>query len=116
MSNLRLIAHHPFNCLVARANICASRGGCVRGGRHVCCVCVCVCVCVVAAICVCDLHLCGGDMWHTRAQGRWTALIYAAAEGHADCVRLLLDAGADKDAKDQVRASGRVVWRWACCC
>jgi hypothetical protein len=27
----------------------------------------------------------------------------AAANGHAQCVRLLIDAGADKDAKDDVR-------------
>jgi hypothetical protein len=27
----------------------------------------------------------------------------AAANGRADCVRLLIDAGADKDAKDNVR-------------
>jgi hypothetical protein len=37
-----------------------------------------------------------------RAQGGSTALIRAAG-GHADSVRLLLDAGADKDAKDDVR-------------
>ena len=38
------------------------------------------------------------------------ALICAAENGHADCTRLLLDAGADKEAKDVVR--GRV--RSAC--
>ena len=32
-----------------------------------------------------------------------TALIIAAANGHADCVRLLLDAGADANARDGVR-------------
>ncbi len=32
-----------------------------------------------------------------------TALICAALNGRADCVRLLIDAGADKDAKDHVR-------------
>jgi hypothetical protein len=32
-----------------------------------------------------------------------TALILAAARGHADCVQLLIDAGADKEAKDRVR-------------
>jgi hypothetical protein len=36
-------------------------------------------------------------------QDRWTALICAVANGHADCVRLLIDAGVDKDAKDDVR-------------
>jgi ankyrin repeat protein len=39
----------------------------------------------------------------TRTQSGCTALIYAAANGHADCARLLLDAGADKNAKDVVR-------------
>ncbi len=37
------------------------------------------------------------------AQDGRTALMWAAAEGHADCARLLLDAGADKEVKDQVR-------------
>ena len=32
-----------------------------------------------------------------------TALIWAATEGKADCVRLLLNAGADKEATDEVR-------------
>ena len=41
-----------------------------------------------------------------RAQCEGTALINAAVNGHADCVRLLLDAGADKEAKTIVR--GRV--------
>ncbi len=30
-----------------------------------------------------------------------TALIFAVANGHVDCARLLLEAGADKEAKDQ---------------
>ena len=38
------------------------------------------------------------------AQYGGTALIGAARFGHADCARLLLDAGADKEAKDNVRA------------
>jgi hypothetical protein len=29
--------------------------------------------------------------------------MYAAGNDHAECVRLLIDAGADKDAKDWVR-------------
>ena len=36
------------------------------------------------------------------AQKGSTPLIDAAASGHADCVRLLLEAGAQKDAKDSV--------------
>ncbi len=31
--------------------------------------------------------------------------MWAAEKGRAECVRLLLDAGADKDAKTNVRAS-----------
>ncbi len=38
-----------------------------------------------------------------KPQWRSTALILAAANGHAKCARLLLDAGADKDAKNNVR-------------
>jgi ankyrin repeat protein len=36
------------------------------------------------------------------AQDGRTALMRAAGEGHADCARLLLDAGADKNAKSKV--------------
>jgi ankyrin repeat protein len=38
----------------------------------------------------------------SNAQLGRTALVIAAARGHADCVRMLIDAGADKDAKDRV--------------
>jgi hypothetical protein len=37
-----------------------------------------------------------------RAQIGGTALIRAATCGHAECTRLLLEAGADKDAQDKV--------------
>ncbi len=40
-----------------------------------------------------------------RAQCGDTALTRAAAKDHSDCLRLLLEAGADKDAKNEVRAS-----------
>ncbi len=40
-----------------------------------------------------------------HAQFGWTALIRAAEKGHADCARLLLDAGADKSATEKVLAS-----------
>ncbi len=55
----------------------------------------------------------GGHTWWAahlgrRTQDGRTALMFAAMEGHADCARLLLDAGADKDAKDIVRASAGV--------
>ncbi len=45
----------------------------------------------------------------TLAQHGRTALICAAATGYADCVRLLLNAGADTNATDGVRAN-----RFAC--
>ena len=41
----------------------------------------------------------------SHAQFGCTALMLAAEKDHADCARLLLDAGADKNAKDEVRAS-----------
>ncbi len=41
-------------------------------------------------------------IWHSLVQFGWTALILAAREGHADCARLLVDAGADKEAKNEV--------------
>jgi hypothetical protein len=40
------------------------------------------------------------------AQDGRTALMRAANNGHADCVRLLLDAGANKNAKDRVCVVG----------
>ena len=45
---------------------------------------------------------------HTHAQYGKTALMYAAENGWSDCVQLLLDAGADKNAKNQVRARAGV--------
>ncbi len=39
---------------------------------------------------------------HTQTQDGSTALICAAANGHMAFVQLLLDAGADKEAKDKV--------------
>jgi hypothetical protein len=38
-----------------------------------------------------------------RSQHGHTALMYAAVSGHADCARLLIDAGADKEATSGVR-------------
>jgi hypothetical protein len=54
--------------------------------------------------------LCGGF----AIQDGWTALIFAAANGHAPCTRLLLDAGADKNAKTNVRICSLPV-STACC-
>ena len=45
---------------------------------------------------------------HAQKDGK-TALMCAAMKGHADCVRLLLDAGAYKEATDGVRVSNRSV-------
>ena len=42
----------------------------------------------------------GGE---SDSQGGWTALSIAAARGRTDCARLLLDAGANKEAKINVR-------------
>jgi ankyrin repeat protein len=40
---------------------------------------------------------------HMHMQAGSTALIRSAASGRAECVQLLLDAGADKNAKANVR-------------
>jgi hypothetical protein len=40
----------------------------------------------------------------SRIQNEETALIRAAVHGRTDCVRVLIDAGADKEAKNTVRA------------
>jgi ankyrin repeat protein len=42
---------------------------------------------------------------HVHAQMGFTALMMAAEDGHIDCVRLLLDAGADKNAEENVRGT-----------
>jgi hypothetical protein len=42
-------------------------------------------------------------------QGGWTALIRAAVNGQADCARLLIDAGADKEAKTNVRRASVLI-------
>ena len=38
-----------------------------------------------------------------RSQTGWTALMMTAEYGHADCARLLLDAGADANVVAKVR-------------
>jgi hypothetical protein len=43
-----------------------------------------------------------GRHLNQRLQGGSTALMWAVLAGHVDCVRLLLGAGADKEAKDKV--------------
>ena len=56
-----------------------------------------------------------GHISGRRAQYGMTPLIRAAENGRADCARLLLDAGAEKEAKNGVRArsgggEGAVIW------
>ena len=41
------------------------------------------------------------NVCHSQTGG--TALISAAEKGHTECVRLLVESGADKDAADNVR-------------
>jgi hypothetical protein len=59
--------------------------------------------------CLVFFVLCIGDGWRCTDCGEsvsqygYTALMYAAVRGHADCLRLLIDAGADKDTKSNVR-------------
>ena len=36
-------------------------------------------------------------------QDGWTALIYAAQQGHLSCLEVLVEKGADLNAKDNVR-------------
>ena len=43
------------------------------------------------------------------AQSGRTALVWTARNGHADCARLLLDAGADKNATDSWVRSDRCI-------
>jgi ankyrin repeat protein len=42
-------------------------------------------------------------------QDAWTALMCAAAHDRADCVRLLIEAGADKDIRNNVCVDGRLL-------
>jgi hypothetical protein len=56
----------------------------------------------------------GAVLFGTRAQNGSTALILTAQRGHADCARLLIDAGADANVKDEVRSSVLFVYRYAC--
>ena len=54
------------------------------------------------------LHVCAWFAYSAAAaaaQYGWTALSMAAENGHADCARLLLDAGADTEATTNVRAT-----------
>jgi ankyrin repeat protein len=65
---------------------------------------------------VCCLVDAGGadaDGGESDSQDGNTALIRAAAKGHANCVRLLIDAGADKDIRNTVRHRPPLLgWPW----
>ena len=52
-----------------------------------------------AGVCVCGTLY----MFESDSQHGSTALILAAQYGYADCARLLIDAGADLDARNEVR-------------
>ncbi len=46
----------------------------------------------------------GARMRHVyRKQGGWNSLTWAADEGHAKCVRVLMEAGANMELKTNVR-------------
>ena len=49
------------------------------------------------------------------AQDGDTAMIRASVNGCTDCVRLLVDAGADKDAKNHVRVHCCIASLQCCC-
>jgi ankyrin repeat protein len=51
-----------------------------------------------------------GRLCVCQPQGGSTALICAAAEGHIECVRLLVESGANKDVKNKVRALGLLLF------
>ena len=46
-------------------------------------------------------------------QDGWTALMWAAPNGHDAAITALLEAGADANAKDNVRVGDRGAW-WRC--
>jgi hypothetical protein len=73
-------------------------------------------MCATYSTCECNVMAAGVFEWLSRLQckdinedrddcdnGGRTALMWAAEFGRTDCVRLLLDAGADKEATDVVR-------------
>lgn len=58
---------------------------------------------ILLGACIFGAPAAGGTMTGTFAQFGYTALNRAGYNGEADCVRVLLNAGADVDVKDQVR-------------
>lgn len=69
--------------------------------------------CCIGMACGGGLHLARGQITKAqlRTQGEDTPLHCAADEGHAECVRLLLEHGVDKEAKNDVRALPRAMHR-----
>ncbi len=65
---------------------------CLNSGPHQY---LCVFLMRLRWLCVCGVEF--------DSQRESTALMRAAVSGHVDCVRLLIDAGADKDATSDVR-------------
>jgi hypothetical protein len=61
-----------------------------------------LCDALYCAICV-HVMVSFVDTGESNSQDGFTALIRAATSGYAECARLLIDAGADKDAKENVR-------------
>jgi hypothetical protein len=55
------------------------------------------------------LCVCGGN---SVSQDRDTALMRAAVHGHVDCARLLIDSGADKEAKNNVHHLSLLLGLW----
>ncbi len=49
-----------------------------------------------------------------RWQEGGTALMLATEKGHTDCVRLLVDGGADTDVQDQVCCASLLVHCYCC--
>jgi hypothetical protein len=61
--------------------------------------------------CACDVGGAFESDGESDSQGGYSALIFSAANGHTDCVRLLIDAGADTEARNNVRRrSLPVLW------
>ena len=56
--------------------------------------------------------MCGGE---SESQNEVAALMVAVLNGHADCVRLLIDAGADKEATCDVRRRSLLCWAHFLC-
>ncbi len=75
----------------------------------------------VCVKCKADLrkHICDALICFAVKQKNLTALIHATFHGRVDCLRLLLDAGANKEVRSLVRDFAVLVWGmggWKCMC